>query len=98
MKFEGEELGDFDVGRVTRAGWFIVLFALAVGCTVAAVGIEIAKANLPKFNEHSRAAVWPFGVAGFAITIGLFVGLRKLAERRGISIIRPKPTTPPDDQ
>lgn len=81
-----EETSNFDLRRLTIMGWLLVL--VSVGLFIWAM-IWFTSTSLPPGVRLSKGATKFYGVIGFVICIGFFLGCRWSLECLGLQVVRP---------
>ena len=87
-----EDVGNFDLGRLTALGWLLFFLSLGAGVGVgfAAYTIMDSGLQLQPGGGPQRRSKLPY-LAGFAGALGFFVASRFLLGLAGISLMRPPP-------
>jgi hypothetical protein len=87
-----EDIGNFDLGRLTLVGWLIFFLSIGagVGAGFLAYTILYSVLELQPSSDPQRRLRLP-GVAGIAGAIGFFFASKFLLNFIGISLMRPKP-------
>jgi hypothetical protein len=84
-----DDMGNFDLGRLTLAGWLVFLLAVAAGIGAGLVVDDHWTAWFPPRQGADRNRAGPAGVAGFAAAVGTFFAVQALLQLAGLRIVRP---------
>lgn len=91
----GEDIGNFDLGRLTFVGWFVFFLSIGagVGAAFLAHTIMYSVLQLQPSSDPQRPSRLP-AIAGIAGAIGFFFASKFLLNVMGISLMRPKAVKP----
>ena len=94
-----EDLGSFDLGRLTWVGWLVFLLSAAFGIGAAiVVGIYWDTWFPPAPDGNPRNRGGPAGIAGFGGALAFFFAAKGLLHLAGVTMMRPKPDDQEDGQ
>jgi len=89
-----EDVGSFEMGRLTLTGWLVFLLSVAAGIAVGVVAFSCLNAWFPPApgahagrRGRSRIA----GVFGLIGAVGFFFAAKGLLHLVGLETVRPKP-------
>ena len=86
-----EDIGTFDLSRLTLVGWLVFVVSLAAGLTAAIlVGFHWAAAFPPQPGNNPRRS-GPVAIAGIGGAVGFFFAAKFLLHAAGVNMMRPKP-------
>jgi hypothetical protein len=90
-----EDIGSFDLGRLTLLGWLVLLvsFAAGIGAAIAVGSFWDSMFGAPPPDKPRR--IGPAGIAGVAGALAFFFGTKVLLSLAGVRIVRPKAEKPP---
>jgi hypothetical protein len=86
-----EDVGNFDLGRLTFLGWLVFLASIAAGIGAAIVVGTYWDSVFPPQPGSNRRRVGPAGIAGFGSAVGFFFLAKALLSLAGVAVVRPKP-------
>ena len=83
---------DIDFGRLTLAGWAVGAVSLAAGGWLA----WLVYVAVPPRGGDGRGTGLATGLTMIAVTVGVFLSLRRLLAACGMSLVKDPPTPPRD--
>jgi len=85
-----DDLGNFDLGRLTLVGWLVFLLSIAAGIVAAVVVGTYWDSMFPPRPGNAPRRTGPAGFAFFAVAIELFFAAKWALGSAGVTTVRPK--------
>jgi hypothetical protein len=85
-----EDLGHFDLGRLTFLGWLVFLLSIAAGVAAAVVVGTYWDSLFPPPPGSTPRKTGPGAFAGIGGALGFFFAARGLLHLAGVKIVRAK--------
>jgi hypothetical protein len=88
-----EDLGNFDLGRLTFVGWLVFLLSIVAGIVAAIIVGSAWDMMIPPQLEGKPQRTGPAGFAGFGGALAFFFTTKFVLNLVGISLMSPKQQT-----
>jgi hypothetical protein len=85
-----QDLGNFDLSRLTFVGWLVFLLSLAAGITAAIVVGSYWDSVFPPQPGRNPRRTGPAGIAGVGGALGFFFAAKVLLQVTGVRLMRRK--------